>query len=213
MKLARLFSMAGVGAALLAQAAPNVCADPPNGKGYKLVMDEEFNGTALNTNLWGYNYPWGHLHNGHAVMENYMVSVGGGILTLKAVAQQDPNVYNYNSTGGFWDNGAGKWVPYDYTAGTIFSNNRWHYGYFEGRFYMPWQVSTWPAWWFLQDGWPPELDVFEVHGQPYYSENFTYHYATSGGNASYGGAGQRPEHDAVAHLRRGMDSGAVGLLY
>ena len=36
------------------------------------------------------------------------------------------------------------------------------YGYIEGRFKAPSQKGTWPAFWTLQDGWPPEIDILEI---------------------------------------------------
>lgn len=190
MKTRKLSSLALLcaGLCLSVPVARPAQADPPTGQGYVPVMAEEFNGTGLDTNIWGYNYPWGHIHNGRAAMEASQVKLGSGVMDLQAIWSRDPNVWGYtNNTGGFWDNSKSAWVTVDFTSGTIYSKKRWKYGYFEGRFLVPWQASTWPAFWMLQDGWPPELDIFEFHGSSD-SENYTYHYTGSSGAASWGGS-------------------------
>src|SRR4051812_12991650 len=42
---------------------PRAFAAPP--AGYELIFADEFNGTAIDTMKWNYNYPWGdgHTHN------------------------------------------------------------------------------------------------------------------------------------------------------
>lgn len=172
------------------------CADPPPGKGYVQVFADEFVGDTLNTALWSYNYPWGTTHNGQANMRPSQVTVSNGVLTLTAVAERsiwDP--------WGFWDNNANKYVPFDYTSGTVHTKGKasWRYGYFEGRFKMPAPVSTWPAFWMLQDGWPPELDIFEVEGDRRRT-HYSYHYRNgSGQHAAFGGEYWGPNLSADWH--------------
>lgn len=192
------------GLAVLAPGLHPAAADPPQGKGYVPAFDDEFTGTSLDTAKWDYNYPWGHLHNGRAAMEPSQVEVGGGVLDLQAVWQTDPNISQYTHdqfgdwSGGYYDTGKNSWFPIDFTSGTIYSKQRWQYGYFEGRFMVPWQNSAWPAFWMLQDGWPPELDIFEFHGS-HTSENYTYHFTSGGGNASWGGVFSGPDMHADWH--------------
>ena len=64
-------------------------------------------------------------------------TIGGGRML--------PLASSSGSTGGFWDNSKNAWVTVDFTSGTVYSKNRWKYGYFEGRFQVPWQKSCWPA--------------------------------------------------------------------
>jgi beta-glucanase (GH16 family) len=159
-------------------------SDPPPGKGYVMVFDDEFNGSKLNQKLWNYNYPWGTYHNGRANMQPSQVTVKNGLLTLTAIDKR-----TITNPWGYWNSDWNKYVPYDYTSGTIntYGKASWHYGYFEGRFKMPPDVSTWPAFWMLQNGWPPELDIFELAGSRA-TDYYTYHYTDSTGNpASLGG--------------------------
>jgi beta-glucanase (GH16 family) len=181
-------------------------ANPPGGQGYAPVFTDEFNGTSLNTADWNHGYPTAFGNNGHwassqsglSCMEPSQDIVSNGFLDLRAVNQTDPNVGTYlGGKGGYWNSIYNRWVSQSevaYTSGAVNTDGKrtWHYGYIEGRFLIPWQHSAWPAFWSLQDGgWPPELDIFEFHGQvsgSNYLENYTYHFATSGGgNASWGG--------------------------
>ncbi len=157
-------------------------ASPPPGKGYVPVFDDEFTGTSLNTSWWNYNYPWGTYHNGEANMNPSEVFVNNG-LTLQAEDRR--SIWN---PWGIWSNTFNKYIPFDYTSGTINTDGKesWHYGYFEGRFKMPPATSTWPAFWMLQDGgWPPELDIFELAGSRS-DDHYTYHYSGASGPLSFG---------------------------
>ncbi len=171
------------GLALTAYMARKVLADPPPGKGYVMVFDDEFNGNSLNTSKWNYNYPWGTYHNGEANMNSSEVTVANGVLNLQA--ENKRTIWN---PWGFWSNDFNEYIPLDYTSGTINTDGKesWHYGYFEGRFKMPSAQSTWPAFWMLQNGWPPELDIFEVQHSRY-NDYYTYHYSGSSAPASFGG--------------------------
>ncbi|MBC8097797.1 MAG: RICIN domain-containing protein [Akkermansiaceae bacterium] len=159
-------------AVLVAQTSVRIHAAPPPGKNYSIVLEDNFNGTTLDTTKWSYNYPWGTTHNHMANMQASQVTISAGYLNLKAEAFRsiwDP--------WGYWDNGFNKYISFDYTSGAIHSQGKKHFtrGYFEARIKMPWQTSTWPAFWTLQEGWPPEIDFMEVQGarNRYF---YNYHY-------------------------------------
>jgi beta-glucanase (GH16 family) len=171
-------------------------AQPPSGKGYKIDFADEFAGATLDTSAWNYGYPWGTTHNGMANMLPSQVKAANGTLTLTAIAQRtiwDP--------WGYWDGGLNKYISFDYTSGTVntYGKKTWRYGYFEARFKMPAPLSTWPAFWGLQDGWPPEVDIFEVQGDRRRSY-YNYHYTANGGHASFGGQYWGPDLSAGWHV-------------
>lgn len=147
-------------------------ANPPVEKGYTKVFDDEFDGAALDESKWNFNYPWGTLHNGRANMQPSQVTVADGVLTLKAEAKR-----TITEPAGKWNSQWKRYLAFDYTSGAINTKDKhsFKYGYFEGRFKVPKPDSSWPAFWMLQSGWPPELDVLEVVGERkrYY---YTYHY-------------------------------------
>jgi len=206
-------------------------ANPPAGQGYAPVFADEFNGTSLNTADWSHGYPtsfgngghWAGSQNGLTTMEPSQEIFGGGFLDLRAVNVTDANLGTYlGGQGGYWNTIYNRWVSQSeiaYTSGAINTDGKhtWHYGYIEGRFLIPWEHSSWPAFWALQDsGWPPELDIFEFHGQfsgTNYLENYTYHFSTSGGgNSSWGGTATPGDAHAGWHVY-GVDWQADHLTY
>lgn len=138
---------------------------------------DDFSGDALDTTKWSYNYPWGTTHNHDAVMSPDNVGLGDGALTLTA-----------RRTGSGADFTSGT-VSTGYTKATFTS------GYIEASIRLPDTPGSWPAFWGLYNGWPPESDIMEYpidtaagngYGQDQYHTAF--HYSTGSGNAA--GAGQ-----------------------
>ena len=140
---------------------------------WKLTFDEEFNGTSLNTNVWGNNW----LGKDGAITKPInrdeitaydpaQVSVSGGYLHLKAIAS--PVTVNGTS--------------YDYRSGIVQTHDSfWQtYGYFEARMFVPGTggvIDDWPAFWLDGENWPydGELDVMEgLGGTAAYHFHSTY---------------------------------------
>ncbi|MFM7244970.1 MAG: autotransporter-associated beta strand repeat-containing protein [Planctomycetaceae bacterium] len=164
---------------LAVAAAPSAAAPPSTT--YKLVFADEFNGSGLDTVKWIDAYPWGRTHNHDAYMASSNVLFpGDGTVTLKAerVAQ------------------GGK----TFTSGVIstgYTIEKWDGGYFEARILLPTTPGSWPAFWGLDSGWPPEADIMEfplttdggANGYPNTDYHTAWHYKnTSGGNSA--GAGR-----------------------
>lgn len=125
--------------------------------GYGLAFNDEFEGTALNSNKWFTRY----IYDGatkdrmgdekQRYRDNHNVGVAGGTLYLVArkVSSTDPD-------------------GIDYESGMIRSDWTTRYGYMEARVKMPGAIGVWPAFWLLPDvseagalSWPPEIDIFE----------------------------------------------------
>lgn len=141
------------GPALILAAVLNTEAAPP--AGYHLVWGDEFSGSSINSAKWSWGgLPWGgNYHNtsygSYITAEDSYLS-GSGSLILRCR-----------------NNGAtinGSWVPW--TEGFVHSNGkfRYTYGYAEVRARFPVMKGTWPAFWTLADGWPPEFDIAEYFG-------------------------------------------------
>lgn len=148
---------------------------PASGYCWDMVFEDNFNGSCLDTSKWKVNYPWGntHTHNHDAYCIAEQVTVQNGKLVI--TAEYSPN---YNGTG------------YNYISGVITTSGKFNtqYGYIEGRFKQAPGQGTWPAFWTLQSGWPPEIDIFEVlNGQNtiymtyHWGPDWEHHYS-SGGN-------------------------------
>lgn len=179
-------------------------ADPPaNMSGWTMVFNDEFDGNSLDKSKWNPTYNWGHTHNHRAYCVEENVSVSDGFLRIKGEAKRHPEAPATCKSGD-------KTYSLDYTSGAIDTRGKFEvkYGYIEGRFKMPKQLGTWPAFWTLQDGWPPEIDIFEVpharnlhHYYLHYTK--TDWYASHGSawdhEASFGGQHTGPDKSADFH--------------
>jgi autotransporter-associated beta strand protein len=139
-----------------------------------MLFADEFSGSSVDTDKWTTQFPWGATHDSDSYALASNLSVSNGILTQTATRQ---------STNGYDFSGAAMSTGYDKFTFT--------YGYAEARVKLPSKQGSWPAFWGLYTGWPPESDVMEypifTSSPDYNRYNIAYHYATSGGgNASYG---------------------------
>jgi beta-glucanase (GH16 family) len=121
-------------------------ASPPPGSGYswKIIFEDNFDGTSLNTSKWISQLPWTRDYKGDAYLRDENVTVSNGLLTITAKAE----TYSGHS----------------FTSGAIstgYSKFRYKYGYAEARMKMPNARGSWTNFWMLSDGWPPEFDVVE----------------------------------------------------
>ncbi len=159
---------------LLSAAAPRAVAAPP-GSGWFLIQADEFSGAAVDPVKWATQYQWGRTHNHDAYMLDSAVTQSGGLLHLRATREDT----------------SGK----PYSSGVISSHDtfRYTYGYAEMRLRLTNRRGSWPAFWMLDSGWPPEIDVMEyplfvsegagVNEDRYYANS---HWNNGSGNQSNG---------------------------
>jgi Ca2+-binding RTX toxin-like protein len=126
---------------------------------WKLTFGDEFNGTSINTGVWGTNWLGkpGAITKPVATQElgaydPAMVSVSNGLLHLKT--QVSPVTVNG--------------INYDYRGGIVQTANSFSqtFGYFEARINLAGhngKIDNWPAFWLAGKNWPTngELDVME----------------------------------------------------
>jgi beta-glucanase (GH16 family) len=156
---------------LITNCDPDETQDVTNFK--LLVMEDEFDGTALNPDVWTPVDAPALLGNGSLQYytsrpENILVEDG----MLKIIAREEA-----------FEGSA-------YTSGRIETNGLFEkkYGRFEARIKMPWGQGIWPAFWMLGSeceendefgaiGWPNcgEIDIVEVRGQEPTIVNGTIH--------------------------------------
>ena len=180
-------------------------AEPPAClSGWKQIFSDEFDGNSLDKSKWNPTYNWGHTHNHRAYCVEENVSVANGVLLLKGEAKRHPEAPATCKNGN-------ETYSLDYTSGAIDTRGKFEFrhGYIEGRFKMPKQLGTWPAFWMLQDGWPPEIDIFEVphaRNEHHYYLHYTKTdwYASHGSawdhEASFGGVHKGPDKSADFHI-------------
>src|ERR1700722_8804737 len=144
------------------QAAGTQSFAPP--KDWTVKFASDFQGSQLNTAVWGTCYPWaaasGCTNFGNTKdkeLEWYLpsqVQVSGGELRL--VAQSTP-------TAGLTKQGA----PEEYACRsgmvTTFPSFRFQYGYVQITAMIPFSPGLWPALWLAaaNEQWPPEVDILE----------------------------------------------------
>jgi autotransporter-associated beta strand protein len=144
---------AGIAAAA-ATALPAAAQLPPGSWGLRFA--DEFHGQGgdalmrLDPVKWSPAYPWTRVHNYPAYIRDENIKVNtndNGLLQLWGKRE---------SFGG-----------QPFTSGAINSNGKLNLrlpgraGYMEARMKMPDFLGAWPAFWSLQDGWPPEIDTME----------------------------------------------------
>lgn len=131
------------------------------GGDWKLLWNDEFNGGSLDKGKWSIGLPWGgtdgtgrHHNDQYAsyIMDDD-INVQGGALHLttqrRDITDKKGNVFHYSE-------------------GLITTSGKFRltHGYLEILAKMPTEAGagTWPAFWTLSDGWPPEFDIIEYWG-------------------------------------------------
>ena len=151
-------------------------AQLPSGTNWALTFADEFTGSTLDSMKWSNGHPWDT-----ASSKAGNIAVSGGVLNLNSVREP-------YAGGQFSGVGVATRPP---SGSDLFDMT---YGYVEASMKMPALPGSWPAFWMLENGWPPELDINEypvfVNGtfSAYnYSENI--HYTNSSGAAASDGNG------------------------
>lgn len=151
---------------------------PAAGNHWVMAFEDTFRGSSLNTAKWSTGYPWGRTHNHKAYMAPENVKVENGRMIITAEARNHPSSpYSVNHDG---------YHVVNYTSGAINTSGKYNFthGYVEGRFKLAAGTGTWPAFWTLQGGWPPEIDIFEnLNGSNTFYTN--YHWGTWDNKSSY----------------------------
>ncbi len=161
---------AAASAVILSHGVSTAFAQLPGGN-WGLRFADEFNEQGLDSDKWNVAYPWGRTHNYPAYITDDNINVNNGVLSLTAKRG--------------WTNGQ----PFSSGAVNTQGLLDFHTGYIESRMKLPSFLGAWPAFWALQDGWPPELDVMEArYRSDYINGNYdrgygdmyqytgTYHY-------------------------------------
>jgi len=137
--------------------------------GARLVWQDEFNGSALDTTKWHYDTAFNKKGWFNKELQYYSAGrpenfrVGNGVLTIEARHEAlDPAKFP-------------DWGGQNYTSGRIYSAGPgWTYGFYEIRAKLPCARGTWPAIWMLpteMKKWPDdgEIDIMEqVGAEPNY---------------------------------------------
>lgn len=141
-----------LGGVLLLTGGLQVAAAPPS-SGWPVAFSDEFNGSTLDLSKWkSGRLPWGGQHHTDQY-SSYITSadsyVQDGSLWLRCRKATGAEFGGYPWSEGFV-----------YTDGIT----NFTYGYVEIRARFATGKGTWPAFWMLSWGWPPEFDIAEYFG-------------------------------------------------
>ena len=150
--------------------SPVLATDPAVPSGYGLVWQDDFNGTALNSNLWHTYYDGNALDNAY--------SVGNGNLTMSVYT--DP-VTRVNQWGRIYSQlGAGNNGVDGYEQ---------KYGYFVARMKFQDKLNTSSAFYMdprdLSDGTDPTISGAEIDIIEHWQQNATFPYAMANNKANF----------------------------
>ncbi len=169
MSLPKLFSSIAGCVAGFATVSVAVDAAPPTLKGqeflripglqWQLAFSDEFDGPGLDDSKWSHLLPWTgsdgtprHHNDQYAsYIQEHNLELREGAAHLltrrEKVSARDGRVF-------------------DYTQAMITTSGKFEiaFGYFEVRVKLPVEAGPglWPAFWTLQQGWPPEMDICEI---------------------------------------------------
>ena len=144
---------------------------------YRLVFAEEFNGTSVDTTKWAVASPSWTMPNSLSAAAANQVSVADGVLTLNATR---------TATSG----------TTQFSSGSVSTYGKYAFdgGYVESSIDLPGTPGSWPAFWGLYTGWPPEADIMEyplstdggTNGYLNNAYHTAFHYTNSGGSPAAG---------------------------
>jgi beta-glucanase (GH16 family) len=181
-KAALALGVLAVCAAATSAAPADAAAAPPPGS-WRLIFNEEFKGTTLNTSRWSTRYldrgngdlQFSNRPNGeHQWYKRRNVKVGGGLLKLVALRERTVSPYSGR--------------VFNYSSGMITSKPSLNflYGYMEARVKFPKGSGLWPAFWTWSSD-PafatPEIDVAEFFGDNPRRLYLIYHLMAGGAAA------------------------------
>jgi hypothetical protein len=163
---------------------------PETYTGYEKLFQDEFNGTQIDTTIWGYNIGTGSGGWGNNELQYYTNRTENAYLDNgKLVIQAKRESYNGSA----------------YTSARLLTQNKktFTFGRVDIRAKLPVAKGLWPALWGLgskitQTGWPAcgEMDIMELVGTNPNQVHGTFHWgATTATHASYGTFSRLPTGD------------------
>ncbi len=145
---------------------------------------DDFSGTLVNEDKWQVNGPdWGMSTASPTAASASKVHVGDGSLSLEATRTK------VNGS-----NNAGDEI---FDGGLISTDGKPRFSgdcYIEARILLPDTIGSWPAFWALHNGWPPEMDIMEYPYGAYGNDQYhtAFHYTNPSGGQSAGAGAVNP---------------------
>lgn len=138
--------------------------------GYKLMFAEEFDGEALDTNVWQIQQ-WRQGSLGDETTKSYLsiknAVVKDGICTIEARKEDTiARAVFWESDDEVMEDGKPNLRQYEYTGSSIWTIPKFRYGKYEARCRQPDAMYVWPAFWMYGGPIGNEIDVFDSYGKP-----------------------------------------------
>ena len=160
---------------------------------WTLSWSDEFNGTAIDNNKWGYDIGTGAAQG--------LWGWGNGELQYYTDDNDNADVINGNLViTARQENFAGS----NYTSARMVTRNKFSqtYGKWEARIDLPTGQGIWPAFWMLRENnpWPGEIDIMELVGHLPGNCHGTAHWGEVGNVQSMGGTITAPDWTTAFHV-------------
>lgn len=142
-----------------------------HGGEYKLVWNDEFNGSELDTTRWSIGLPWKGSEGNRWHNSQY-----ASYITDEDVSESDGSLHLTCRRAEI----KGNKQTFHFTEGLITTSGKYSftYGYAEARCRAPMDCGPgmWPAFWTLtKGGWPPEFDIIEIWtAEPRIHQGYAY---------------------------------------
>ena len=160
---------------------------------WNLSWSDEFNGTSIDPNKWGYDIGTGAAQGlwgwGNGELQYYTddldnARVENGDLVITAIEE------DYAGSA--------------YTSARLVTRNKFSqtYGKWEARIDLPTGQGIWPAFWMLRENnpWPGEIDIMELVGNAPSSCHGTAHWGQVDNVQSQGGSIYAPDWTTAYHI-------------
>ncbi|TJZ72089.1 glycoside hydrolase family 16 protein [Chitiniphilus eburneus] len=167
---------------------PTPTSNIPSPAGWRLVWNDEFNNSAIDTTKWSFEVNGqggGNNELQYYTARNENARIENGKLVIEARRE------NYTGPDG----------TRQYTSARLRSLGKgdWTYGRFEARMKLPYGQGLWPAFWMLPTDWvyggwaaSGELDIMEAINLKAAGGNVTY------GSIHYGGVWPNNTHKTIS---------------
>lgn len=160
----------------------------PGGNGYVEVLNDEFNGNAVNSSLWR-TLMYGNLHalNTATEKEYYKsdnLEVSNGTLKIHAKTETIYNgLLDESKAPSVLIEGIPNERTFYYTSGCLHSLQKFPAGKYEIRCKLPNNDCLWPAFWMRWDGWYDRSQEFDLPDYYRYELNQPFYFRANIGRS------------------------------
>jgi len=136
---------------------------PENKEGLDLTFVDEFDeiswGTKSENKKWIIGEAWGAFHPRKDIIYYGPPELIEGTSCTKFTLKYNPKTFPPSSLTD-----EPVTIPFQNSLISSHYSFRQQHGQFECRCTIPYDKGVWPAWWMYGNGWPPEIDIFELYG-------------------------------------------------